>query len=138
MGRCTIIITREPIDGVPVWHLSISTPNASPSYKEIKQARYHYLPDNLDMAQIFPPKAEFVNLHPFCHHLWEISIKVDTRRISNVMVGGVDTRDAPDFVDAYIESADYMDREMTEREMEWVSDNAPEFINDWVHQNYGR
>jgi len=68
MGRCNIIITIETGD----WHLSISTPSESPTYEEIKKARYKYLPDNLVMAQIFPPKADFVNLHPYCHHLWEI------------------------------------------------------------------
>jgi hypothetical protein len=68
MGRCHIIITKD--NGK--WHLSISTPNNQPSYKEIKEARYKFLPDNIYMAQIFPPKSEFVNLHPFCHHLWEI------------------------------------------------------------------
>lgn len=68
MGRCKIIVTID--DGK--WHLSISTANASPSYKEIKKARYKFIPDDIYMAQIFPPKREFVNLHPYCHHLWEI------------------------------------------------------------------
>jgi len=68
MGRCRIIVTRD--NGL--WHLSISTPDASPSYNEIKEARYRFLPNEVTMAQIFPPKEEFVNLHPYCHHLWEI------------------------------------------------------------------
>jgi hypothetical protein len=68
MGRCTVLVT---IDNGK-WHLSISTPSASPSYNEIKQARYAYVPDDVTMAQIFPPKKEFVNIHPFCHHLWQI------------------------------------------------------------------
>lgn len=68
MGRCNIIISID--DGK--WHLSISTRNASPSYKEIKEARYKFLPNDIYMAQIFPPKEEFVNLHPHCHHLFQI------------------------------------------------------------------
>jgi len=68
MGRCYIIVSID--NGL--WHLSISTPSASPSYNEIKKARYLFLPDNVTMAQIFPPKPEFVNLHPYCHHLWQI------------------------------------------------------------------
>lgn len=67
-GLCTIIITID----AGLWHLSISTPTESPTYSQIKEARYKFLPDNLYMGQIFPPKAEFVNLHPFCHHLWEL------------------------------------------------------------------
>lgn len=70
MGRCCIIITID--NGM--WHLSISTPECSPSYKEIKEARYRYLPDNIYMAQIFPPTKEFVNLHPHCHHLYQIDV----------------------------------------------------------------
>lgn len=68
MGRCNIIVAIE----FNRWHLSISTPNASPSYKEIKEARYKYLPNNITVAQLFPPKEEFVNLHKYCHHLFEI------------------------------------------------------------------
>lgn len=74
MGRCNIIVSREPIkkNGEYGWHLSISTPNALPSYKEIKEARYKFLPDEVYMAEIFPPKKEFVNTHPYCRHLYEI------------------------------------------------------------------
>lgn len=68
MGRCNVIVTID--DGK--WHMSISTPNASPSYREIKEARYKYIPDDVYMAQIFPPREEFVDIHPYCHHLWEI------------------------------------------------------------------
>ena len=68
MGRCTIIVTID----AGKWHLSISTPHASPSYKEIKKARYLYCPDEIYMAQIFPPQRLFVNLHIYCHHLWQV------------------------------------------------------------------
>lgn len=68
MGRCNIIVSID--NGL--WHLSISTPNASPCYNEIKAARYLCIPNDIYMAQIFPPKEEFVNLHKYCHHLWEI------------------------------------------------------------------
>jgi hypothetical protein len=68
MGRCLIMVS---IDNGK-YHLSISTPNASPSYHEIKAARYQFIPNNVVMAQLFPPVEEFVNIHPFCHHLWQI------------------------------------------------------------------
>lgn len=68
MGRCDIIVSIDD----EKWHLSISTPNALPSYKEIKAARYKYCPNNIYMAEIFPPKEEFVNLHPYVRHLWQI------------------------------------------------------------------
>lgn len=71
MGRCAVIVT---MDG-GAWHLSISTRDAMPSYREMKAARYHYCPDDIYMAEIFPPKAEFVNLHQFTRHLYQIKIK---------------------------------------------------------------
>lgn len=70
MGRCTIIVSKD----AGLWHLSISTPTASPSYKEIKQARYTYLPNEVYMAQILPPMEEFVNFHPYTHHLFEVPV----------------------------------------------------------------
>jgi hypothetical protein len=69
-GRCTVITSIE--NGF--WHLSISTPDALPSYKEMKEARYKFCPEEIYMAEIFPPKSEFVNFHPFCRHLWQIDI----------------------------------------------------------------
>lgn len=68
MGRCLVIVS---IDNGR-WHMSISTRIASPSYQEIKKARYLFIPDKAVMAQLFPSSAEWVNLHPYCHHLWEI------------------------------------------------------------------
>jgi len=68
MGRCNIIVSID--NGM--WHLSISTPNALPSYKEMKAARYKYLPNEIYAAEIFPPKEEFINVHPYCRHLYQI------------------------------------------------------------------
>lgn len=70
MGRCRIIVTQD--NGS--WHLSISTADALPSYNEIKTARYRLLPDDIYMAEIFPPSNEFVNLHPYTRHLWQVDI----------------------------------------------------------------
>lgn len=53
-------------------HISMSFFDRSPDYSEMKAVRYAFAPDDLYMAQVFPPKSEFVNVHPFCHHLWQI------------------------------------------------------------------
>lgn len=68
MGECIVLVSKDH----GKLHLSISHPDRLPNYEEIKFARYHYLPDSVYMAQIFPPKAEFVNLHPNCLHLWQL------------------------------------------------------------------
>lgn len=71
MGRCRILVSID--DGL--YHLSISTPHAMPSYEEMKKARYKFLPDDIFVGEIFPPKRYFVNLHPYTRHLWQIEEK---------------------------------------------------------------
>jgi len=54
------------------WHLSISHPIRYPTFDEIRDVRYKYLPNEITVAMLFPPKEEYVNLHPNCFHLWQI------------------------------------------------------------------
>lgn len=61
-------------------------------------------------------------------------IKLDYSKISNVQVGGVDMQDYPDFCDAYIESADYGDREMTDEELDILNQDG-EFISINAHES---
>ena len=60
------------------------------------------------------------------------SIKLDYSKISNVFVGGIDMEDFPDFCDAYIESADYGNREMTDEELEILNEDGS-FISEHAH-----
>lgn len=68
LGGCHIIVTKD----AGLWHLSISHPYRYPTYDELKKARYDYMPDEIMAAQIFPPKKDFINVHPFCFHLWQL------------------------------------------------------------------
>ena len=52
-------------------HLSISHRQRYPHWDEIREARYRFLPDDLTMCMIFPPRREYVNLHKNCFHLHE-------------------------------------------------------------------
>ena len=58
--------------------------------------------------------------------------KLDYNKISNVFVGGIDMEDFPDFCEAYIESADYDGREMTEEELEILNEDGS-FISEHTH-----
>ena len=51
-------------------------------------------------------------------------IKLDYSKIDNVEVDGVDYFDYPDFCDAYIASADYDGREMTDEELDVLNDDS--------------
>jgi hypothetical protein len=59
-------------------HLSIShrrddlSPGRYPTWDEIVDARYRFCPDNMTMAMLLPPKAEYVNIHSTTFHLWQI------------------------------------------------------------------
>ena len=61
-------------------------------------------------------------------------IIIDYSKINNVKVGGVDMADYPDFCDAYIESADYGDREMTEEELDILNQDGS-FISEEAHKS---
>lgn len=73
-GLLRVLVGREPFlaGGRMGWHLSISHINRIPVWDEIKEARYRFCPDEVHMAMILPPKAEYVNLHPYTMHLHEI------------------------------------------------------------------
>lgn len=53
------------------WHLSVSAKYPL-GYVQIKEVRYMFLPNDIQAAQIFPPREEFVNVHETCYHLFEI------------------------------------------------------------------
>jgi len=61
-------------------------------------------------------------------------IELDYSKISNVSIGGLDMQDYPDFCDAYIESADYEDREMTDEELDILNEDG-EFISINAHES---
>jgi hypothetical protein len=54
------------------WHLSIAHPRRYPTWEEIKEARYRFVPDRVTMAMLLPPRREYINLHPNCFHLYEL------------------------------------------------------------------
>jgi hypothetical protein len=61
-------------------------------------------------------------------------IELDYSKISNVSIGGLDMQDYPDFCDAYIESADYGNREMTDEELDILNEDG-EFISINAHES---
>ena len=73
-GHLSVFVARE--DGM--WHLSIShrlndlTPGRYPTWDEIAEARYRFIPDQVTMAMLLPPREEYVNIHPTTFHLWQL------------------------------------------------------------------
>lgn len=69
-GDILVIVSHSEEEGG--WHLSMSKKKSLPTYEEIKDMRYKLLPNRIYACEIFPPRTEFVNLHEFCRHLWEM------------------------------------------------------------------
>jgi hypothetical protein len=78
-GQLRVIVGVEPIGpgGASRWHLSISHKSAGkspryPTWDEIAEARYRFMPDEITVAMLLPPVAEYVELHATTFHLHEI------------------------------------------------------------------
>ncbi len=56
---------------------------------------------------------------------------LDYTRIEDVEVDGIDTRDYPDFCDAFIASATYKGRPMSERELDRLNEDY-DFLYDCI------
>jgi len=56
-------------------------------------------------------------------------MELDYELVSNVSLGGMDYRDAPDFCDAYIESADYAGEQMTADQLDELNEDR-----DYVYE----
>ena len=61
-------------------------------------------------------------------------MKLHYKEIDNVELDGIDMRDYPNFCDAYILSADYQGRAMTEQELEVLNEDM-EFILEAVENH---
>ena len=57
--------------------------------------------------------------------------KIDKSKVDNIEVEGIDTKDYPDFVDAYIAGADYNGVPMTEAQIEELN-NDYDFLYDAI------
>jgi len=55
---------------------------------------------------------------------------MDYTKIENVEVDGIDTKDYPDFCDAFIASADYDGQPMTDKQLDELNELA-----DFVHES---
>ncbi len=58
---------------------------------------------------------------------------LDYSRISRVEVDGIDTRDYPDFCDAYISAAHYDGRPMTDDELEELNEDS-DFVYEAAYE----
>lgn len=67
-----------------LWHLSVSCQHRYPTWDEIYTAWYDLVPDaeTITGAILLPAKAEYVNLHPNCFHVYQLK---DTEVVGGVL-----------------------------------------------------
>ena len=53
-------------------HMSVSHQSRYPTWDELNHLRFKLLPDEKTFSILFPPAAQYVNLHPYCFHLHEV------------------------------------------------------------------
>ena len=63
-------------------------------------------------------------------------MELDYKLISNVELDGLDQKDYPDFVDAYINSADYNGEPMTEEQLNAINEDSDYVYAHIVEQGY--
>ena len=56
--------------------------------------------------------------------------KIDYKKIDNIEIDGIDTKDYPDFCDAYISSADYDGVPMTDEQLDELNEDG-----DYVYEH---
>ena len=56
--------------------------------------------------------------------------------IDSLEIDGVDTKDYPDFCDAFFSYGEFNGRELTDDELDQLSDDYPEVLNEMAFEYY--
>lgn len=75
------------IEGDTPWrHVSVSLPTRCPTWEEMCRVKYLFWDDTDTVIQYHPPKRDYVNMHPYCLHLWQ-PVGIDIPAPPKIMVG---------------------------------------------------
>jgi hypothetical protein len=63
---------HDAAEGVGDWeHVSVSRRSRCPEWHEMARVKQMFWDKTETVLQFHPPESEYVNLHPFCLHLWK-------------------------------------------------------------------
>jgi len=65
-----VVLNVMASDGEAWEHVSVSTPYRSPAWDEMCFIKDTFWDADDCVMQVHPPKADYVNIHPYCLHLW--------------------------------------------------------------------
>jgi len=60
---------------------------------------------------------------------------MNTKKITNIEIDGVDMADYPEFCDAFISAADYSGNPMTEKELDKLNKDHSDFVHEQAHES---
>jgi hypothetical protein len=69
----TLTVVADPgsdRDGICWDHVSVSIPKRTPSWAEMDYVKRCFWDDAETVMQLHPPRAQWINHHPHCLHLW--------------------------------------------------------------------
>lgn len=55
-------------------HVSLSYPDHDPPWRVIRAVRDAFYPASVDCMMVLPRAADYVDLHPFCFHIWQTPV----------------------------------------------------------------
>lgn len=67
-GQAPLMVLAS--DGMGWEHVSVSLPNRCPTWEEMCRVKALFWDDEDAAMQLHPPKADWVNNHSYCLHLW--------------------------------------------------------------------
>ncbi len=73
-------------DGMDWEHVSVSRPDRCPTWEEMCAIKDMFWGEDDVVVQYHPRKADYVNAHPFCLHLWRPT-KLEVPTPPPIMVG---------------------------------------------------
>lgn len=65
-----VIISVDRIGEIPTLHLSVSRRSRTPNWSDLRAVKNLFIGPEQEAHQIMPPESQYVNLHPYCMHLW--------------------------------------------------------------------
>jgi hypothetical protein len=68
-GECTVMVGIEQRR----WHMSIAHRKRYPTWDEIRDARYRFIPPDINVGMLLPPPENDVNIHQNCFHLCQLT-----------------------------------------------------------------
>lgn len=68
-------------DGMGWDHVSVSTSTRCPTWEEMCEVKELFFRNDECAMQLHPPKADWINCHPFCLHLWKPQSKEELRAV---------------------------------------------------------